>query len=326
MAFYAHDDLNNRVETLSKEGIYALLAAAIQQGQLPQIDQNTAFVTMIKSIVDGKAYKQAYCTQAQYNELVAAGTVEGNTMYIITDDDSYTTLVNMINQLNENVSNYIDSLDDINANINYTKIDNEVVGRKWFYNLGDDRNAFNEYDYASRTNIVSKDNIGDDDHSKTTTVEQTYEMVRINYKSTNTDDPIENEIFLNEDGLVISKGELGFKTPDQQSYIWLAPTNEGRLKQDINTIAVLEDFGQMQSKTAAINKLGLYAIKVSYVDGSTTTYATVMLSVTHTQDTSIFSTPVPNSSGAAYVILDALGMTLRARSCTIEDIRLVVAY
>lgn len=113
MAFYAHDDLNNRIETLSKEEIYALLAAAIQQGQLPQIDQNTAFVTMIKSIVDGKAYKQAFCTQAQYNELLAAGTLEADTMYYITDDESYNDLVNIIQTLQSQVGNNTTDIDNL---------------------------------------------------------------------------------------------------------------------------------------------------------------------------------------------------------------------
>lgn len=97
MSNYARDELNNLVETLSKEEIYSLLAAAIEQGKLPSVDTPTAFVTMIKSIVDGKAYKQAYCTQAQYNELVAEGLVQANTVYYITDDDSYNELVNAIN-------------------------------------------------------------------------------------------------------------------------------------------------------------------------------------------------------------------------------------
>ena len=53
MTHYIHDEKNNRIEGMSKEEIYALLAAAIQEGQLPSVDEDTAFVTMIKSIVDG---------------------------------------------------------------------------------------------------------------------------------------------------------------------------------------------------------------------------------------------------------------------------------
>lgn len=103
MAHYAHDENNNRIETLSKEEVYALLAAAIQQGQLPSVDEDTAFVTMIKSIVDGKPYKIGFCTQAQYNELAAQGLLEADALYVITDDETYddieTALTNLSNDI-----------------------------------------------------------------------------------------------------------------------------------------------------------------------------------------------------------------------------------
>ena len=102
MANYAHDDLNNRVETLSKEEIYALLADAIEQGQLPSVDTPNAFVTMVKSIVDGQPYKIGFCTQAQYNELKAEDELEDNALYFITDDTTLeeldTKYTNMINE------------------------------------------------------------------------------------------------------------------------------------------------------------------------------------------------------------------------------------
>ena len=107
MPNYAHDDNNNRIETLSKEEVYALLAAAIQQGQLPVLEQDTAFVTMVKSIIDGQAYKMAFCTQAQYNELVAQGQVQNNTMYYITDDTTLSDIETFINDLADYVDTFI---------------------------------------------------------------------------------------------------------------------------------------------------------------------------------------------------------------------------
>lgn len=104
MPHYAHDDNNNRIETLSKEEIYALLAAAIQQGQLPVLEQDTAFVTMLKSIVDGKAYKVAFCTQAQYNELEATGQLQADTYYYITDDESYDDIIDAIAAMQANIT------------------------------------------------------------------------------------------------------------------------------------------------------------------------------------------------------------------------------
>lgn len=99
MPKYVHDDYNNRIEALSKEDVYALLAAAIQQGQLPSVAADTAFVTMLKSIVDGQAYKIGLCTQAQYNELQAEGELQANALYIVTDDETYDDLVQAINDL-----------------------------------------------------------------------------------------------------------------------------------------------------------------------------------------------------------------------------------
>ena len=96
MAHYIHDEKNNRIEGMSKEEIYALLAAAIQSGELPSVDEDTAFVTMFKSIVDGKTYKMAFCTQAQYNELKDNNELVADAYYIITDDTSYNDLIQYI--------------------------------------------------------------------------------------------------------------------------------------------------------------------------------------------------------------------------------------
>jgi polyhydroxyalkanoate synthesis regulator phasin len=85
MAHYIHDDLNNRIEGLSKEEIYALIDEVIASGELPT-EAQTAFVTALKSIVDGKPYKIGFCTQAEYNELEAQGELQEDALYIITDD------------------------------------------------------------------------------------------------------------------------------------------------------------------------------------------------------------------------------------------------
>lgn len=101
MAHYIHDEKNNRIEGLSKEETYALLAAAIQQGQLPSVDEDTAFVTMFKSIVDGKAYKMAFCTQTQYNELETNNLLEADALYIITNDATYDDIETAIENIND---------------------------------------------------------------------------------------------------------------------------------------------------------------------------------------------------------------------------------
>lgn len=108
MAYYAHDDNNNRIETLSKEEIYALIDEVIQGGELPS-DIQEAFVTKLKSIVDGGTYKVGFCTQAQYNDLVSQGLVEPNAYYFITDDTTEEDFINLIRQVQKN-KNDIDTL------------------------------------------------------------------------------------------------------------------------------------------------------------------------------------------------------------------------
>jgi len=87
MTHYIHDEKNNRIEGMSKEEIYALIDEVIASGELPT-DAQTAFVTALKSIVDGNAYKIGFCTQAEYNQLVAQGELVANALYIITDDET----------------------------------------------------------------------------------------------------------------------------------------------------------------------------------------------------------------------------------------------
>ena len=107
MANYAHDDLNNRIETLSKEEIYALIDEVIESGELPT-DVQAAFVTALKSIVDGKPYKIGLCTQAEYNELEAQGELQEDALYIITDD----TTAQDIEEEIENINAHLDIIDE----------------------------------------------------------------------------------------------------------------------------------------------------------------------------------------------------------------------
>ena len=84
---HGFDDSNkSKVEILDKEEVYALLAEAIQSGQLPSVDDDTAFVTKLKDPHTGLTHRVCFLTQAQYNQLVAEGKLIGNTYYFITDD------------------------------------------------------------------------------------------------------------------------------------------------------------------------------------------------------------------------------------------------
>lgn len=98
MAYYVRDNNNNLIEGLSKEEIYALLDEAIRTGQLPSVDDETAFVTKLKCSVTGVASSVAFITEAKYNELRTGGLLKANTLYFITDDTTEDTLENAIAQ------------------------------------------------------------------------------------------------------------------------------------------------------------------------------------------------------------------------------------
>ena len=98
MAYYVRDNNNNLIEGLSKEEIYALLDEAIRTGQLPSVDDETAFVTKLKCSVTGIASSVAFITEAKYNELRTGGLLKPNTLYFITDDTTEDTLENSIAQ------------------------------------------------------------------------------------------------------------------------------------------------------------------------------------------------------------------------------------
>lgn len=83
---YVFDDNHNKHEALDKEGVEALLALAIQEGELPSVDEDTAFVTMLKDPITGVSHKIAFVTQAQYNQLKADDELIPNAYYFITDD------------------------------------------------------------------------------------------------------------------------------------------------------------------------------------------------------------------------------------------------
>lgn len=123
MAYYVRDNNNNLIEGLSKEEIYALLDEAIRTGQLPSVDDETAFVTKLKCSVTGVASSVAFITEAKYNELRTGGLLKANTLYFITDDTTEDTLENAIAQAKQESilesKTYADTkFTDVNTKIN----------------------------------------------------------------------------------------------------------------------------------------------------------------------------------------------------------------
>ena len=104
MAFYVLDENNNKVEALDKEGVLAAIEQAIADGSLAGLVADAAFITKLKCCVSGTTYKIAFTTQAYYNELVAAGTVEENTYYYIIDDTSAEEIDQALKDINNTIN------------------------------------------------------------------------------------------------------------------------------------------------------------------------------------------------------------------------------
>lgn len=107
MSHFVIDENNNKVTAYSAEEVLSVLAQAIADGSLANIVASAAFIDKIKCCVSGETNKIAFVTQAKYNELEAAGTIEENVLYEITDD----TTVEDINQALTNINESITSLD-----------------------------------------------------------------------------------------------------------------------------------------------------------------------------------------------------------------------
>ena len=167
MTHYIHDELNNRIEGMSKEEIYALIDQVIASGELPT-DAQTAFVTALKSIVDGNAYKIGFCTQAEYNQLEAQGLLEQNAYYFITDDETEqdledaiatinTTLEWVVEHINAGIKN---NITNINCAFDFSSWENSTssyISDSTMYDLNlksSNNNQVNIFPAGSNTSIA----------------------------------------------------------------------------------------------------------------------------------------------------------------------------
>lgn len=78
------DSDKNKYEAYTKTETLQVIQEAISSGELPE--EINGLVLTLKNPIDNLGYKIAFCTQAKYNELKAAGTLETNCYYYITDD------------------------------------------------------------------------------------------------------------------------------------------------------------------------------------------------------------------------------------------------
>ena len=105
----------NKYEAYDKAEVLALIQEMAESGELPE--EVNGLVITLKNYIDNQAYKIAFCTQAKYNELEAAGSLETNCYYFITDDTSYDDIISTLNNLNGGLNEATDDIDDINEDI-----------------------------------------------------------------------------------------------------------------------------------------------------------------------------------------------------------------
>lgn len=92
----------NKHEAYTKQEVLNVIQEAARTGQLP--NELNGLVLTFKNPIDNQGYKIAFCTQAKYNELEAGGNLEADTLYIITDDETYDDLVELVDQIGDEVT------------------------------------------------------------------------------------------------------------------------------------------------------------------------------------------------------------------------------
>ena len=260
MAHYVHDEKNNRIEALSKEETYALLAEAIQEGELPSVDEDTAFVTMFKSIVDGKAYKMGFCTQAQYNQLEAQGLLVADALYFITDD---TTLEDILALISTQLA---------------TKVDQQYI------NIDD---GITQSISNNSSGIVLYKNDYSSSHSPSGKVEVQAGSVVIRGDSSNHgEDDVDYRCILtiNDTDIIISRdlGDGNAVNYDLFTELGQVETNTSNIATNTSDIAALKPIAiPVTAGTRSVDisnyGAGLYAVEVEYNSGTPYRYTSLMI-------------------------------------------------
>lgn len=110
MSNYAINDNKEKVEVYTKEEILSIIEQIIEDQSLAGITADSGFITKLKNYLDNTTYKIAFCTQAEYDALVQAGTVLTNCYYFITDDDTIEQLEALVNTLEAHINDLDDTL------------------------------------------------------------------------------------------------------------------------------------------------------------------------------------------------------------------------
>lgn len=101
MSKYVVDDNKNFERAFNQEEVLGILQQAIDDGTLENIDPNSAVASKLRSLLTGKTYNLEYVTTAIYNQLVAEGRDDPNTIYYLIDDPTPTAIRTAIKDINE---------------------------------------------------------------------------------------------------------------------------------------------------------------------------------------------------------------------------------
>lgn len=107
---YVLDEKGNKVESLSKEEILAVMQQAIDNGNLENIDAGSAFVSKLKCCVGGNTFGMAFVTQAKYNELKTNGQLIEDSLYFITDDTTAGNIEENIDAFNKELKGFEETI------------------------------------------------------------------------------------------------------------------------------------------------------------------------------------------------------------------------
>lgn len=129
MAYYVLDANKNLKEGLDKEGIYAMLEQAIEDGDLEHVDADSAFVSKLKDLNGGQDFKVWIGTTAEYN---AIQEKTQNTLYLLTDDNldqeltdieqDVDTLQTSVDDLATEHTTLANRIEEVNTSIGYNKV------------------------------------------------------------------------------------------------------------------------------------------------------------------------------------------------------------
>lgn len=214
--FFVLDENKNLIEGYDKEGVLALLEQAIEDGDLSGIEADSAFVSKLKSLVNGTTHHIEFVTQAQYNAIEQAGTLVPNTYYFITDDDTAEDLENAVNGIldgttavpNATEANHATSAEDAE---NAEKVNNLAITRdaNGVLKIGDIIIPQKQLLWSSANghNLVDNLNISENWIGKTIEIvwsddTRQYKHSIVTLSSNNTQDMVARNVFVGSDGVL----------------------------------------------------------------------------------------------------------------------------